>query len=101
MWSLARAGFLSKRCNDSPSIPVGDTAQTCANGIMIDAQTTGCGLAQAVYASYQTDGPVTALSPDTGRNESLNCFTGGSGTTGYVFCQGQGATGAVYMRWHP
>lgn len=88
-------------CNDSPSMPVGDSARTCAGGITIDAQTTTCGLAQAVLANYQTDGPVSVLNPDTGQNERLSCLTGGSGTTGYVFCQGEAASGALYLRWHP
>lgn len=88
-------------CNDSPSIPAGDQAQSCPNGITVDATTTSCGLAENVYANYQTDGPVTALSPETGQVYTFDCFTGGPGTTGYVFCQGQAGNSALYLRWHP
>jgi hypothetical protein len=88
-------------CNDSPSVPVGHPSGECANGITIDRQTTSCGLAENVYAGYTGDGPVTALSPERGRDYTFTCKTPGAGTTGYTICLGRAGSSPLYLRWHP
>jgi hypothetical protein len=87
-------------CSDSPSTPNGDPEGSCANGITVDRSTTSCGLAQNVFAAYRSDGPVTALSPERGRDYTFTCQTGGPGTTGYTICQGQAGSSPLYLRWH-
>jgi hypothetical protein len=87
-------------CNDSPSVPIGHPPGTCANGITIDRQTTSCGLAENIYSSYTGDGPVTARSPERGRDYTFTCKTMGPGTTGYTICLGKASSSSLYLRWH-
>jgi hypothetical protein len=87
-------------CSDSPSVATGDTPGTCPGGIVVDKTTTSCGLAVNVQQAYTRDGTVTAYSPEPGRNYTFDCFTGGSGTTGYTICIGQAGTSKLYVRWH-
>ncbi len=80
----------------SPSPPNGDPAGSCANGVLVDRQTTSCGLAQNIQAAYATDGPVTALSPERDRDYTLDCE---SGTTGFIVCTGRAGDATLYTWW--
>lgn len=88
-------------CSDAPSVPNGDPAGTCPNGLTIDRLTTSCGLAESVYADYAGDGPVSAFSPERDRDYTFECRTSGAGTTGYRFCLGQAGEAILYVRWLP
>jgi hypothetical protein len=66
----------------------------------VDAQTTTCSLAENVYSNYSSDGQVGATSPKTGQTVTVDCQTGGSGTTGYTICEGQDGAATLYLRWH-
>lgn len=64
-------------CGDSPSPTPGDPEGSCSHGIIIDRQTTSCGLAESVYSNYQSDGSVAGFSPERGRSYTFTCQTGG------------------------
>jgi serine/threonine protein kinase len=88
-------------CADAPSIPSGDPGRTCPHdGLVVDAQTTSCALAENVHSNYTSDGPVTAFSPERGNNYTFRCQTGGQGTTGFTICLGQAGNSPLYVRWH-
>jgi len=63
---------------------------------MVDRQTTSCGLAQNIQTAYTSDGPVTAISPERGRDYMFNCQ---SGVTGFVVCTGQAGNATLYTWW--
>jgi hypothetical protein len=86
-------------CADSPSVPSGDQTGTCPGGVTVDSSTTSCALAANVQSTYTSDGTLTA-SDDQGQSHQFDCFTGGSGTTGYTFCLGQNGSSQLYVRWH-
>ena len=86
-------------CRDAPTIPKGGTKGTCRGRLTIDAQTTTCGLAENIRAAYRRDGLVTALSPERGRDYTLNCRTSGPGTSGDTICQGRIGKAPLYLRW--
>jgi serine/threonine protein kinase len=79
-----------------PSPPNGDPTGTCASGVMVDRQTTSCGLAQSVQAAYTSDGLVSALSPERGRDYTFDCQ---SGATGFVVCTGRAGDATLYTWW--
>jgi hypothetical protein len=85
-------------CRDSPSAPSG-VDSSCPNGITVDAQSTSCGLALSVRASYRGDGLVTGYSPERSRSYPFSCLTGGPGTTGYTICIGHAGNSELYVRW--
>jgi hypothetical protein len=85
-------------CRDSPSAPSGVDG-SCPNGITVDAQSTSCGLALSVRASYRGDGLVTGYSPERSRSYPFSCLTGGPGTTGYTICIGHAGNSELYVRW--
>ena len=87
-------------CADSPSVPSGDSESGCPGGVTVDATTTSCDLAANVVSSYTSDGTVTASDPAQGQSYQFDCFTGGTGTTGYTFCLGQDGSAKLYLRWH-
>jgi hypothetical protein len=88
-------------CSDSPSTPNGDPESSCpSNGVIVDAQTTTCGLAENVFAGYTSDGVVSARSPKTGQSYSFSCQTAGPGTTRFTICHAQDGGTTLYMRWH-
>ena len=86
-------------CSDAPSVPAGDSQGTCGSGIVVDASTTSCPLAESVRSNYSSDGPVSGYSGALGRDYTLECSTGGTGTSGDTICLGQ-ANGTLYVRWH-
>ena len=81
-------------------MPSGDPEASCPNGVTVDSQTTSCGLAENVYSAYQSDGALTAYSPERGSQFTFTCQTGGPGTTGYTICLGQAGSAQLYGRWH-
>ncbi len=85
-------------CNDSPTTPNQDSEGPCPNGITIDSVTTSCSLAERVRSAYSADGQVAATA--AGRLYHFLCQTGGSGTTGYTFCESDTDSGTLYLRWH-